>query len=478
MRQRFRDWLDRLSTQLVLSHVFVASVVLGLALGISGVTFRQYLIRSQVHNLVERGVEISRVMQGYFSGGLYTAEAAYLIQVLQGTLNDRVYVVDDMGQILLETGNQRVPVAPWTRADLNIVLVAGHVMQGVVNSPSGGPEAVAGVPVSVGNHVAGGVFLESPLSTSNRTADSLTVLLLLGELVAIGLVGVLAYGISRRMSKPLESLRKTVAQMEGGSTPVRVVPEGPQEVQELAHEFNQLADRIGLQVQQLTREAEIRDALLAHVAHDLRTPLTSIRGFLEAIRDHVVAGPELDRAVEIAFEETLRVKRLVDRLLTAARIQSGIGARTPIAISRLIRTTLDRMEPLLLKTGHRVVWDPQDDAEILGVMDYLVEALMNILDNAIKWSPAKEAIMLQSIRGNSTIQLVVIDRGPGIADELLPHVFDRFVTGDRARGDSNGLGLAIVHEVVMQHGGRVWIENVDGGTSVSVEFTIMHSVPD
>ena len=247
-------------------------------------------------------------------------------------------------------------------------------------------------------------------------------------------------------------------------------------MQDLAQEFNKLADRIGFQVPQLTNEAEIRDALLAHVAHDLRTPLTSIRGFLEAIRDRVVEGPELERAVDIAYEETMRVTRLVDRLLAATRIRSGIGKLSPIQVSQWIKATLDRMEPLLVSSGHPILWDPQDDATIAGVFDYLVESLMNVIDNALKWSPALEPVGLETRLGNGVIRVRVKDHGPGIDEELLPHVFDRFVVGDPARGDSNGLGLAIVKEVVVQHGGQVWIENrPEGGAQVTMEFPIVGS---
>ncbi len=468
MRRRLGTWWDRLSTRLVFSHVLVASVVLGLALGLSGVAFRQYLVRSQVQGLVLRGTEISRVMQGYYSGTLYGPEATYLIQVLQRTLKDRVYVLNNVGTILFEAGSQQVPVAPWSRTDLYRVLVKGQTVKSISRSPKAGPEAVVGVPVAGPGQVYGGVFLESPLSISNATANSLTLLLLLAELVAIGLVGVLAYGLSRRLSKPLESLRKTVAQMEGGVAAVRAVPEGPQEVQELAREFNQLADRIDLQVQQLTRESEIREALLGHVAHDLRTPLTSIRGFLEAIRDHVVEGPEMDRAVDIAFMETMRVKRLVDRLLAATRIRTGIGPLVPLSVAEWIGTTLDRMEPLTQQTGHEIRWERRDDGMVAGVLDHLVEALMNILDNAMKWSPPGAPITVRSEIDQDQARIVVRDIGPGIPKDLLPHVLERFVTGDRARSDSNGLGLAIVQEVMIQHQGSVRLENVDSGGTVAI----------
>lgn len=471
-RRRLGTWWDRLSTHLVVSHVVVAGVVLGLALGISGIAFRQYLVRSQISGLVTRGTEISRVMQGYYSGSLYGPEATYLIRVLQRTLKDRVYVLNDVGTLLFEAGSREVPAAPWSRSQLLQVLVKGQVVKGIAESPKSGPEAVVGIPVTGPGQVYGGVFLESPLSISNQTANSLTLLLLLAELLAIGLVGVLAYGLSRRLSKPLESLRQTVAKMQGAAA-VRAVPEGPQEVKELAHEFNQLADRIDLQVQQLTRESEIREALLGHVAHDLRTPLTSIRGFLEAIRDHVVEGPEMDRAVEIAFMETMRVKRLVDRLLAATRIRSGIGPLGPVAVTQWIGTTLDRMEPLIQQTGHEIDWECQDQAMVAGVLDHLVEALMNVLDNAMKWSPPGAPIRIRSMARQDRVQIMVDDRGPGIPADLLPHVLERFVTGDRARSDSNGLGLAIVQEVMEQHRGTVRLENLQaGGTRVILDLPL------
>lgn len=468
MRGPLKTWWGRLSTRLVFSHVLVASVVLGLALGISGVAFRQYLVRSQVQGLVLRGTEISRVMQGYYSGSLYGPEATYLIQVLQRTLKDRVYVLNNVGTILFETGSEKVPAAPWSRSQLYTVLVKGQIVRSISRSPKAGPEAVVGVPVTGPGQVYGGVFLESPLSISNATANSLTLLLLLAELVAIGLVGMLAYGISRRLSKPLESLRKTVAQMEGGVAVVRAVPEGPQEVKELAHEFNQLADRIDLQVHQLTRESEIREALLSHVAHDLRTPLTSIRGFLEAIRDHVVEGPEMDRAVEIAYLETMRIKRLVDRLLATTRIQTGIGPLASLSVDKWIGTTLDRMEPLLQKTGHQIYWERQDDVMVAGVLDHLVEALMNVLDNAMKWSPPGAPIRIRTEVHPDRVRVFIRDQGPGIPPEILPHVLERFVTGDQARSDSNGLGLAIVQEVMAQHHGTIHLENLESGGTVAI----------
>ncbi|WP_430626674.1 histidine kinase dimerization/phospho-acceptor domain-containing protein [Sulfobacillus thermotolerans] len=105
------------------------------------------------------------------------------------------------------------------------------------------------------------------------------------------MAAILAYGFSKRLAQPLLALRETVSQMgRDNAHEVHAQEQGAQEVRELAQEFNRMADRITSQMHQLRKEAEVRDTLLAHVAHDLRTPLTSIRGFLEAIRDGMVEG--------------------------------------------------------------------------------------------------------------------------------------------------------------------------------------------
>ncbi|WP_242968596.1 HAMP domain-containing sensor histidine kinase [Sulfobacillus sp. hq2] len=482
MRWRWNSKFGRsLSSRLIFSHVAVTIMVLAIALGISNITFRNYLVGAQVRDLATRGQSISGVMQGYFTGTLYGPEAAYLVSVLQGTLNDRVFVLDDTGQILLETGNKRLPAAPWSEAILVRVLEDGQQFQGVLEGPNHVAEATAGVPVIAHGHIYGAVFLEAPLSNSNHTARSLTGLLLLGEIAAIVMAAILAYGFSKRLAQPLLALRETVSQMgRDNAHEVHAQEQGAQEVRELAQEFNRMADRITSQMHQLRKEAEVRDTLLAHVAHDLRTPLTSIRGFLEAIRDGMVEGEGLKRAVDIAWDETLRLKRLVDRLLAATRIQSGVGDKSLVRVSVWIQTTLDRVAPLAQETQHPLVWRQRDDAEILAIEDYLVEALINIIDNAAKWAPRATPILIDSVLSSdgATIAVSVTDQGPGIPPEMLDHVFERFVTGDKARQGSSGLGLSIVHDVMQQHRGTVTASNNPaGGTVITMTLPTYREAP-
>lgn len=474
-------WFRRLSGQLVLSHVFVAVAVLAFALGVSQFTFRQYLINSQTTVLTTEAESVAHFMPRVFPQ-LYVGEVSpILFSVLQGTLNDRLYVYGPPINNHLDTHpyiyNNPSTVPPITvpKDILRQVIRGGHDYQGRLDADV----ILVGIPFVAGQGstgpIYGGVFLESALSLSNHTASSLTRLLLWGEIAAAILVGALAYVISWRLSRPLQNLRQVVSQMgRGEETRVRAVEEGPLEVEALAHEFNRLEERIDTQVAQLTREAAARDALMAHVAHDLRTPLTSIRGFLEAIRDGVVSDEAHDRAVEVAWEETLRLQRLVDRLLRATRIRSEGGPMAPLQVSDWVEKTLERVEPVAEKKSVKIRWDGRETGWINGNEDFLMEALVNVVDNAIKWSPEEGTITVDTIRDGDEIMVEVKDEGPGIPEELLPRVFERFVTGDKSRQLSNGLGLSIVDEVMRQHHGSASIASQVGrGTTVTLHLPLI-----
>ncbi|MCY0880962.1 MAG: HAMP domain-containing sensor histidine kinase, partial [Firmicutes bacterium] len=359
MPRGLRALFERFSTRIVIMQVVVATVVLSAILIFSRVAFRNYLINANLHELQSQGMQVSHVMQGYFVRTISGSQASYLVSALHGTLDDRLYVVNSAGQVLLETGTQQQQLIVFSPSRLRQVLHDGEVVSGVLTGPKGQNVIATGIPVIVGNQVVGGIFLESSLAHINHIADSLYHLLLIGVIIAIALVAGLSYILTRRLTHPLENLRLAVAGMESPSLQLRAPVEGPLEIRELAREFNRMADHINAQLQQLKNEGEVRDALLAHVAHDLRTPLTSIRGFLEAAKDGVVTGEARTRAIAVAWEETLRLKRLVDRLLAATKIQQGIGNKTPVTVSLWIRTTLERLAPLLQETGHRVQWQEE-----------------------------------------------------------------------------------------------------------------------
>lgn len=461
----------RLSVRLVVSHLLVGVLIAVVALGITSWSVRRYLVDTQVHVWTVRAEEIAPVALGYLEGTIYSQVASYVMRVAASTLSARIYVLDTLGQPTPVSS----PYAPhYTRADLESILVHKRVFRGVIDA-HGTHWVAAGVPVTSGGQVVGAVWIESPLAGVHHRARSLTTLIFWGELVAMIIAGLVAYSLSRRLSFPLESLRRRVERMgpDWEQDPTESVPPGsPREVEELSDAFDGMRARIRHQVRGLEQEKAKRDALLGHVTHDLRTPLTSIRGFLEALRDGMVQGDEAERAVEVALEETLRLQRLVNRLLEATRIQGRPEVMDVLSVAEWVADTLERIRPVADRKGVRISWKaPLEAIDVRGVHDHLVEALLNVLDNAIKWTPAGRRVFVEArlAGGGGEVEVRVSDQGPGIDPELLPRVLDPFVTGDPSRSDSNGLGLAIVADVMEEHGGRVEVSNrAEGGARVSL----------
>ncbi len=464
---------SRIAARLVGSHVLVALVVMVVALAISGLSLRRFLIQNQTQTLVSRGMAISKVVAaGYFQGYLYIGTANQLIGAFKGTLNVRLWVLNTLKNVEFWSpgaGRYHLPVGA-----VNDALV-GRAWQGLVRNRKE-LTAAAAVPVIVRRQVVGALILETPAAASIRTAWSLTSLVFWGELVAVGLAVVIAYSLSQRLSWPLQRLRQTVAEMGPDSWDQPIAIRGPLEVEELANEFYQMQGRIHDQMVSLEEEKAKRDALLGHVTHDFRTPLTSIRGFLEAVRDGVAEGKQTMQAIDIALEETYRLQRLVNRLLEATRIQSGTAEKRPLQVSEWVTDTVRRLAPVAEAKPVNLDWSgfaEPGEMEIEGVWDHLVEALMNVLDNAIKWAPAQSTVTVSFQRTGDTAEIAVRDRGPGFPKELLPRVLDPFVTGDPSRGGASGLGLSIVAEVMREHGGEVEVGNhPEGGALVSLRLPL------
>ncbi len=436
------------------------------ALGITGFTVRRYLVDDQLHTLMTRAQQILPLALDVNNNSLYARPAELVLQVLEETFKARIGIYGLQGQSDILTVETPLTVPPLI---LKSVAQTGQDWQGLLRA-KGQVLATVVVPLERNQDIVGAFVMETPLSGATQTAWSVTSLVFWGELVAVLLAALVAYSFSCRLSWPLVSLRRSVAEMgpDRWREPIELV--GPLEVEELAGEFNQMQERIHQQMVNLEQEKAKRDALLGHVTHDLRTPLTSIRGFLEAIGDGVVEGEGKLRAVEVALEETLRLQRLVNRLLEATRIQSGTAPKFPIAVDRWVEDTLERLGPVAASKGVTLSWErPTSIPEVTGVRDHLVEALMNVIDNAIKWAPSGSTVEVSAEVTHGEATVSVRDHGPGIQPDILPRVLDRFVTGDPSRTDSSGLGLSIVADVMEEHGGQIRVQNhQDGGAVVAL----------
>jgi two-component system OmpR family sensor kinase len=460
LRWKAFNWRLPVRRELILSHGLVALLLIAITAGFSYGAFRSYLIASQESQLVHSGTQVSRIMQGYFTGEIDAPTADYLLSGLENALQAHVYVVDPVGQVILSSGQSNIPVAPIPLAAMKQVLWQGRTWTGTL--PAGaGTLLVVGVPIELPGQIAGGIWLEEPLAPALARAGGLLLRMLWGGGIGILAALTVALWLSDRLARPLSALNRAAGQVAAGRFTERVAEEGPAEVRELAARFNQMAGSLAGMVQDLRHEAEFRDELLAHVAHDLKTPLTTIRGYLEAVQDGLLKGSEASSALHVAHAETLRLQRLVARLLDAARLEASLAdAHDRIPVKSWLDDVAARLLPLAQEKDVHLTTAAPPELILVTHADAASEVLVNLLANAIQWSPRGGRVEICGEAEAEGVRIAVSDEGPGVDPALVNRVFRPFVTGDAARTEKGtGLGLAIAERLVTAMGGRLGIRN-------------------
>ncbi len=297
--------------------------------------------------------------------------------------------------------------------------------------------------------------------------------LLFGAL-SVGLAAVLiALFLSGRIFRPVEQLTAAAQRMEKGDLTVRVPANSNDEIGQLAHAFNAMAGS-------LSEQEQLRRNMVGDVAHELRTPLTNLRGYLEAARDGLITP---DTAlVDNLYEETMLLSRLVTDLQELAQAEAGqlTLVRQPTALAALVEQAIGMLHPRADAKDITLRVNLPDDLPQLDIdPERIGQVLRNLLNNAIAYTPEGGEIGVSAARQDDRVTVSVRDTGEGIAAEHLPHIFDRFYRADRSRARASGgagLGLAIVRQLVLAHGGNIAVESVPGRGTVFT-FTLPVAAP-
>lgn len=291
------------------------------------------------------------------------------------------------------------------------------------------------------------------------------VIMALGAAVGLAL---LATGlIAVRLTRSLGALSAATAEVAAGSfrEPVRV--QGRDEVADLARSFNTMAERL--------RELDkLKETFMASVSHELRSPLTSMREAAHLLRDEVPGGlnPKQARLVEIVEQGAERLLRLVNQVLDFSRLRSGMLPiqRLPVFLDQTVRQAMDELRPQAQEAGLSLALERVGERfEYLGDEDRLIQVVVNLVSNAIRFTPRGGRVMVRLIDAGAEVEILVEDTGVGIAPVALPRIFGWYEQAHRERGGT-GLGLPIVKGLVEAHGGRVTVESQEGKGS---RFTVL-----
>jgi signal transduction histidine kinase len=287
--------------------------------------------------------------------------------------------------------------------------------------------------------------------------------------------------VFRPAHKRLRTLEQAARALGEGRTDVRATETGGDEVSSLARTFNRMAMDLDSRAAALAQSDRARRQLLADVSHELMTPLSAIRGYVETLGmpDVPLDQETRQRYLAIVEQETHKLEAIIGDLLDLARLEGG-GEKLrsePVSVRDLFARVADRHEPSIRDRGITLELDVAPDTpEIRGDAGRLEQALQNVAANAIRHTPAGGRVTLRASAAEGGICISVRDSGQGIPPEHLPHVFDRFYKVDAARSGTavpsgSGLGLSIVRAIVETHGGAVTASNApDGGAIFELQL--------
>jgi signal transduction histidine kinase len=381
-------------------------------------------------------------------------------------------------QMMTRRETQRGPGAegrPFARGDRSGMGGRG----GRADRGRGGLRVFRPAPIFARDRIAGIVVvpLQPPFRfLLMRYAPTLGIVAVLTLVVGALLATFVIFGPARRRLRALEDAARRLG---GGDLTARAPTEGRDEVAAVAAAFNAMAADLGARAAALAASDRARRQLLADVSHELTTPVTAMRGYLETLTMPDFAIDEATRAryLGIIADETSRLERTIGDLLELARLEGGGGSLTftDIPVNQLFGRVFARHERVAADAGVTIAIQVDPGAEtVRGDGGRLEQALQNLAANALRYAPAGSTVELRARRIGEGVALTVTDHGPGIAPEHVPHLFDRFYKAESSRSvrmgpsgsgpGGSGLGLSIVKAIAERHGGSVEVRSRPGET--------------
>lgn len=333
------------------------------------------------------------------------------------------------------------------------------------------------------NQAIGAVIVTPFSNTVPAFVSTAGIAVLIATPIIAILVAAAAILYSQTITRPLAKLTAASRVLASGDYEARVSIDGPGELGELAHTFNDMATQLKRDVDELRQQEIWRRELIMNITHDLATPLTAIAGLGEALVDGIdQSHDEYEATGRIIIRETLRLRRLVQDLHVMAKVEAG--ALQPKLKPLRLAPLMDEIIAVMVTEFERHQIEPINDISyslpaVVADPDMLTRIISNLCNNSLHYTQAGGTITVDAKQQGAMVVLSVTDTGNGIPPEALTRIFERFYRADNARQSKiggSGLGLAIVQAIVTAHRGTVWAENISGvGARISFTLPLQYS---
>ena len=327
-----------------------------------------------------------------------------------------------------------------------------------------------GVPWWYYDEPVGAVLLHIPMKSLKISVLAVARQILPEALLSLLVGAALAFFLAQSQIRPLREIKSAVAEFTKGDLTRRVNVDCGGELQELGDSINHMAA-------ELNRMEDSRRSFVANVSHELRSPLTSVRGYVQAMLDGTIPPEDMPKYLGVVNDETTRLTDLVRDLLDLSRLESGKFPLNlaPFDMNELLRRTLINFEGRIDAKRIEVEVELADDPlNVMGDANRISQVVTNIVDNAVKFMPEDGTgrLIIRSTREGKDVRVSIRNNGPVIGENDLPYIFERFYKADKAHtaGGGTGLGLSICQRIMNQHGSAITCTSVPGDTAF--DFTL------
>ena len=349
-------------------------------------------------------------------------------------------------------------------------------------NPSALPGETKKAEISVDNETAGYLYWKE-ISSANQIDSELYnyfrrnvfQAIIFSALIVIILITIISFIISRIITNPLIKLKNAALEVADGSYNNDKIRNISQNTYKYQDELGELIEAFNEMTNKLTKLEKIRKESASDLAHELRTPVTTIKGYLEAIEDEVISLNKEN--IEEMKEETERIVSLIEKLKEFAEAQNKIFnlKKEDLEVNKILKNVVKRKEDEIDEKSIEVEFELADNSVLKADEDSLYQIFNNLIENAVKYNKENGKIYIKSKKEDNYLTVTITDTGIGISEKDLPYIFERFYRADKSRNSKNGgtgIGLAVAKELLEAHQAEIYVESDKNGTSFRVLFTL------
>lgn len=450
--------------------ILMSFILLGVLLS---QVFESYFIHQKKNIMLEQGEKITmQYAKAYYTGVIDLEQLSFEMQVLDKYLDAMIWIVDADGRIYEVSRKEN---EAWLGQQLTMEQI-NEVFEGkilTIKGRFGGyfkePVLTVGYPIILGDKVYGALFMHTPIPEIQKTVGELFRITVLCLGISILISFIFIYYLSKRITNPLKEMNEAAKVIAGGDFDKKLSIKGKDEVAQLASSFNYMA-------QELNHLEELRKAFIANISHDLRSPLTSIQGFVQAILDGTIPPQKQSNYLKIVLDETRRLTKMTNDIMDLTKMESGQIElnKDKFEFNDLVRRVLAQFEQRILEKKVKLYLIlAEEESLVFADKEQIQRVLYNLIDNAVKFVKEEGSIWVETTLSGKKLLVSVKNSGEKIPEEDLPYIWDRFHKTDKSRGKDKtgmGLGLSIVKQIIKYHGETIKVENVEDG--VVFTFTI------